>query len=128
MKSRLLFFSTLVAVSMGCQGTSEVLPTDIWSEGCIELAPYQGDYRLAGMCCEYLLLPTLELTKSKSFAVKGSYHSFTGAGFSNVPIQVRGQLSPDGTELTIGYSLNASPVTHKLTAGRAKLACQCGCD
>ncbi|GAB3889276.1 hypothetical protein GCM10028825_23610 [Spirosoma agri] len=113
---------------MGCRTTVDVLPTDTWSEGCIALTPYQGAYRLSGMCCEYLLLPALELTKSKLFVVRGSYHSFTGAGFSNVPIQVKGQLSADEKELVIAYSLNSTPVTHRLAPGPAKTACTCFCD
>jgi hypothetical protein len=128
MKQNLLFLIIITVMMIECRSNTDVLPTGVWSAGCVELAPYQGSYRLSGMCCAYLLIPKIELNQARSFTVTGSYHAFTGAGFSNVPILITGQLSSNGNELTIGYSLNSSPVTYRLTSGPAKLACFCGCD
>ncbi len=104
------------------------LPAVIWSYNCVELAPFEGAYRLTGICCEYALLPSLSLDENKSFKVKGSYHSFTGAGFSNVPIEIIGDLSSDNSTLTLKYSVNSQESVFELKPGKAKMLCQCGCD
>ncbi len=115
-------------VLLSCSPKTEPLPVDSWVGGCIELAPYEGAYRLTGICCEYIVLPEIKLDNNRSFAVKGTYFTFTGAGFANIPILIRGQLAPDGSTLTISYSVNSVLATYTLRPGKATAVCFCACD
>ncbi|CCH54001.1 hypothetical protein BN8_03138 [Fibrisoma limi BUZ 3] len=116
------------AFIVGCSSRTEVLPADTWSEGCVELAPYQNGYRLNGMCCSYILMPTLRIDRNQTFTVKASYYTFNGAGFIDIPTNVRGELSPNRRTLTLRYTVNGSTTTHTLEPGRARMYCLCGCD
>ncbi len=128
MKTRLVILLLLMTLVLGCKSGTDVLPSEIWSSGCVQLAPYQGGYQLTGICCTYVLLPPLKLTRQGSFTVAGSYHSFTGAGFSNVPISITGNLSSDKTTLTVRYSTGTVPEVYILKPGPATVICSCGCD
>jgi hypothetical protein len=110
----------------GCQ--SRVAPSDVWAEGCIELVPHQGGYLLRGVCCEYVLLPDLKTIRQGSFTAKGTYHSYTGAGFSSTPTEVRGVLSSGGKLLTVAYTVHSQQSRYQLKPGRATVICDCGCD
>lgn len=103
------------------------LPTETWSSGCVELAPFEGAYRLTGVCCEFVLLPIIKINEERAFKVKGSYHSFTGAGFSNIPIEISGDLSPDNKTLTLRYSVNTQENQFVLKPGKAIIMCDCVC-
>lgn len=129
MNKRIALFCALLATLSGCHSNTHVVPSEIWSAGCIELAPYQGSYRLSGMCCEYVLLPQIKLATGRSFAVNGTHHSYTGAGFNSTAIIIRGKIAPD-TTLTLSYSLphRTTPDTYRLRQGPAQVSCQCGCD
>lgn len=128
MKKLLLFLWLLTIFLSSCKPKTDPLPAGIWSSGCIELAPFEGAYRLNGMCCEYVLLPAIKTNKERSFKVKGSFHSFTGAGFSNIPIEISGDLSPDSETLTLRYSVNGRSDLFVLKPGKAEKECQCFCD
>ncbi|QMW06768.1 hypothetical protein [Spirosoma foliorum] len=80
----------------------------------IELALYQGTYRLAGVCCEYNTLPNIKLDNKGAFATKGTYPTFTGAGFADSPILIQGQLALSSATLTISYTVNATLATYTL--------------
>ena len=129
MKNPVALFCVIVSILWSCQGSQpSVPPSQIWSEGCVQLAPDQGDYRLNGMCCEYVLLPGIDLTASSFFVVDGTYHSFTGAGFSSTPITITGSVSPDKNTLILHYSVNSVPAVYSLKPGPARIACDCYCD
>ncbi|WP_147368023.1 hypothetical protein [Fibrisoma montanum] len=128
MKPIVLFLLACCTFAVGCSSQTEVLPTDTWSDGCVELAPYQNGYRLNGICCSYILMPSLRIDRNQTFAVKASYYTFNGAGFIDMPADVRGELSPDGRTLTLRYTVNGSTTTHTLEPGSARMACLCGCD
>lgn len=127
MKKR-LFFLWLPAVTLSSCKSKDPLPAEIWSLGCVELAPFEGAFRLTGLCCEYVLLPAIKINKERSFKVKGSYHSFTGAGFSNIPVEVSGDLSPNSKVLILRYSVNAQSSLFVLKPGKAEKKRQCFCD
>ncbi|MGA0559307.1 hypothetical protein ACO2Q8_21790 [Larkinella sp. VNQ87] len=124
MNGKTVLLGVLICLLGNCRSKTEVLPSEVWSEGCAELAPYQGGYRLSGMCCEYVLLPG---PLSRSFQVNGTYHGFTGAGFSNIPIAITGTALSD-TTLVLSYSVNTKTSTFTLKPGRARMACNCACD
>lgn len=128
MKNRLILLTAIVIIFAGCHSETNVLPADIWSRNCIQLAPDQDGYRLTGMCCAYALIPKITLTKNGVFSVNGTYHTFTGAGFDSRPLAVEGYLSPDGKVLTIKYTVNSNSVTLLLSPGMATVSCYCGCD
>jgi hypothetical protein len=127
---RFIFSVVCVFILSTCQSKPDVVPNMVWSSGCIELSPEQGLYRLDGMCCAYVLMPPVDLTVSHAFAVSGSYHSFTGAGFDSTEITVYGQVLTGQKTLFLSYTLpGQSPAQNwLLQPGPAKLACQCGCD
>jgi hypothetical protein len=118
----------LVWVLCSCTGETEPLPAESWSEGCVELSPHNNDYRLAGMCCAFMILPILRLDKNQSFSVSGRYNTFTGAGYAETVVTVTGRFSTPDNILLIEYPLNGQTITHRLQAGRATVACLCGCD
>lgn len=127
MKSTGVLLLMVWALFIGCT-TKDPLPADRWSEGCVELAPYSAGYRLSGICCSYILLPTINLNRDHNFSVKAEYYTFNGASFVAIPTVINGQLSPDGKVLTITYLLNSTVTTHVLQAGQATVSCHCGCD
>ncbi|GAB4051819.1 hypothetical protein [Spirosoma litoris] len=128
MKTNLLAYFFIWTVALGCSPKTDPLPVDTWADGCIELAPYQGAYRLTGVCCEYITLPDIKLDSKGAFATKGTYSTFTGAGFADSPILIQGQLAPNGAALTISYTVNATLATYTLKPGKRTMACLCGCD
>lgn len=128
MKNLLALILLSAVLLMGCQSKSDVLPTDVWSQGCAQLAPNKGGYLLSGICCTYVLFPLIKLTHTGSFAVDGSYHSFTGAGVSDVPTRIMGQVAPDRSTLTLQYTVNGAVSTFILRPGYATSFCYCGCD
>lgn len=128
MKKIVVLLCALACVVSGCRsGTDLLLPMEIWSDGCVQLAPNKGAYRLSGMCCEYVSILEIQLARDGSFRVEGTYHSFTGAGFSSIPVRITGNLSQDKTTLTVNYP-GAPPGGYTLKPGPAKLACDCYCD
>ncbi|WP_461068703.1 hypothetical protein [Spirosoma horti] len=100
---------------------------DTWSQGSIQLAPDPQGFRLSGLCCAYVILPKIELSKKKQFSVKADFFTFNGAGFASVPAIVKGELSNDGNTLTISYSMNSVVTTYALRPGPATVASTCGC-
>lgn len=133
MKKSVILFCLILAILSGCKSPiseTHVLSPEVWSEGCVELAPYQGSYRLSGVCCENVLLPKIELNINRSFSVNGTHHSYTGAGFNSTNIIIQGQISPDDNVLTLRYVLphRPAPYTYRLTPNPAQLSCQCFCD
>ena len=112
----------------GCKPQTDVLPQGIWSEGCAQLSPDTAGYRLSGMCCTYVLFPNKLISANGALTVKGSTHSFTGAGFSNDPIDITIQKTVDGA-LVLSYPLPsvAAPTVFQLTPGPAIVACDCFC-
>ncbi|WP_381528686.1 hypothetical protein [Spirosoma soli] len=127
-KLRPILLGILWVCLLSCQPKEEPLPVSVWSQACVELAPYQQGYRLSGICCEYIILPQLRLDRNKQFSVKAEYFTFTGAGFAGRPISVNGNLSANGQVLTISYSTGATVTTHELKPGAATAFCYCGCD
>ncbi|RZK35919.1 MAG: hypothetical protein EOO61_11170 [Hymenobacter sp.] len=123
-KSILLF--SLWIVLTGCN-PKDPLPTNVWSEGSVQLSPDSEGFRLSGLCCAYAILPKIELNRKQKFSVKSDYYVFTGAGFSSVPTQIEGELSSDGRTLTISYSTGSSVTTHRLQPGAATISSNCGC-
>lgn len=128
MKKILILNVFILTLSFGCRSETNVLPANTWSNGCIQLAPNPEGYRLTGECCAYVQMPKVALLANNTFLVEGSYHSFTGAGFSNIPIQVTGSLSPDGNMLAIKYGQGAGFASHTLKLGPVTIACNCYCD
>jgi hypothetical protein len=128
MKKNVGLWWLIVIILSSCNSKTDVLPTEIWSAGCVELAPNQGEYRLSGMCCAYVLFPELKLTRKGSFKVNGTYHAYTGAGYSSIPIEIDGTLSSNRETLTLRYSVNSDPKIHQLQPGPALVSCYCACD
>lgn len=134
MKAALLLCFLICVFYSGCSfkesspSFREPLPTDTWSQGCAEFALYQGTYRLSGLCCTSITFPQISTDKNRSFAVKATYYTFNGADIINFPLVVDGRLSPDGTTLTLSYSINSTLTTHTLKSGKAIVSCDCGCD
>lgn len=128
MKKNLAFCLLIVVIGFSCGSETNVLPANTWSNGCIQLAPDPEGYRLTGVCCEYVQIPKIALLGNNTFSTEGSYHSFTGAGYSNTPIQVTGYLFPDGNTLMINYGLNASSASYVLKLGPSTVTCDCYCD
>jgi hypothetical protein len=128
MKTVSLLIFIACAFGFGCSSKTEPLPTDTWSQGCIELAPYQGTYKLSGLCCTSINFPQLRLDKNRAFSVKGTYYTFNGAGIINFPLVVNGQLSPDASTLSLSYSINSTLTTHTLKPGDAIVSCDCSCN
>ncbi|GAB4016266.1 hypothetical protein [Spirosoma koreense] len=128
MRTVLRLLCIIWALAFSCSPKSDPLPADRWAEGCIQLAPYEGAYRLSGMCCSYVSIPEIKLDPNRTFVSKGTFSTFTGAGFADFPATVSGQLSADGTTLTISYYVNSFQTTYTLRAGQAAVACLCGCD
>ncbi len=128
MKKILVLCLSILVNTFGCHSETNVLPANTWSNGCMQLAPELEGYRLTGVCCEYVQMPKVALRGNNTFSVEGSYHSFTGAGFSNTPVQLTGYLSSDGNTLRIDYTINAHPVSYTLKLGPATASCTCGCD
>ncbi len=126
MKNLSLFLWLPFILFSGCK-SQDPLPAEVWSSDCVELAPFEGAYRLTGVCCEYVLLPAIETNKKRSFKVKGSYHSFTGAGYTDIPIEIMGNLAPNDTTLTLRYSVNSQESVFVLNPGKAEMKCQCFC-
>ncbi|OIN55908.1 hypothetical protein [Arsenicibacter rosenii] len=119
---------TALAGLTGCH-TKDPLPADTWSEDCVQLSPVQGGYKLSGLCCAYLNLPVLNLSKGGTFTVNGTYFTFTGAGFAPIATVVDGKLSDNGKQLTIAYTVNQIAETHVLKPGVATATCDyCKCD
>lgn len=123
-----VFLLLLIWACLACTREKEPLPAESWSSGCIELSPHNDDYRLAGMCCAYLILPTLQLDRNQSFYVKGRYNVFTGAGYAETPVVVSGRFIRPDNSLIMEYTINGQTITHTLKPGRATVACYCGCD
>lgn len=122
-----LVFTALVLLT-GCH-TKDPLPADTWSETCIQLSPVQGGYKLSGLCCAYLTLPVIKVSKGGKFTVDATYFTFTGAGFAPVPTVVNGELSGDGNQLTLSYTVNQQTEKHVLKPGAATATCDlCYCD
>ena len=115
-------------VSLLSCSPKDPLPIDIWSKGCIQLAPDSVGFRLSGMCCAYLILPPLSFDSNHQFSLKGEYFAFTGAGYASQSIRVNGELSPDGQTLTISYLTGTALTTHQLKPGAATMFCFCGCN
>ena len=136
MKRCLLIIILSYLILSGCSPKSEPsptgpgspLPTDTWSQSCVELSPYQGINRLRGMCCSYVTFPNVSLDNNRSFSVAGTYYTFNGAGYINYPVTLSGKLSADATTLTISYSVNGVLSTYTLKPGQATASCYCGCD
>ncbi|GHB58947.1 hypothetical protein [Persicitalea jodogahamensis] len=126
MKKLPFFLCSLCILILGCK-SKDPLPAEVWSSDCVELAPFEGAYRLTGVCCEYVLLPAIETNKKRTFKVKGSYHSFTGAGYTDIPIEITGNLAPNDTTLTLKYAVNSQENVFVLNPGSAEMKCQCFC-
>jgi hypothetical protein len=125
MKNTLLIALLLTAL-LGCQ-TSDPLPAEAWSSGCVEFAPDAGGYRLNLGACSYILLPAVRLNGSKQFQRPGTFHTFTGAGFAEYPTTVSGQLVSDNT-LVINYTSGNALVVLTLSSGRPAKPCLNYCD
>lgn len=128
MKKNGLFLLAVAIALTACRSKNEVLPSQIWSENCVELTPEQDGYRLSGECCEYAVLPALKINKKGAFSVEGTHHSFIGAGYNTIPIRVRGQVAEDKSTLTLRYSVNTLSKTYTFKPGPATIKCDCYCD
>ena len=127
MKLALLLLFVSCVLWSGCS-PKDLLPNNTWSQGCAEFAPYQGTYRLSGLCCTNIVFPQISLDKNQSFSVKATYYTFNGAGTINFPLVVDGKLSPDRKILALSYSINSALTIHTLKLGRPIVSCDCGCD
>ncbi|RRB14045.1 hypothetical protein [Larkinella knui] len=127
MKKKLTFWVLGVLILSSCHSRTEILPSEAWSEGCVELAAYQKGYRLSGICCAYLLFPMIKQGQNGTFKVKGSYHFFTGVGYESIPTEVVGVFSSPDTTLTLNYSTGTQSKIYRLKPGHAQMACNCGC-
>ena len=131
-KTALLLFCINWVVFSGCSSKTEPrtepLPSLTWAQGCVELAPDQGTYRLTGLCCTSISFPSINLNKNRTFSVTATYFTFNGAGFINFPVVVNGDLSPDESTLILNYSINSTLTSHTLKLGQPKVSCDCGCD
>ncbi|KAA9349245.1 hypothetical protein [Larkinella humicola] len=127
MKKRLTFWWLGLLTLSSCHSRTEILPSEAWSEGCVELAPYQEGYRLSGMCCAYLLFPMVTQAQNGTFKVNGSYYSFSGVAYESVPAEVSGVYSSKDGILTLTYSAGTQSKIHKLKQGHAQMSCYCGC-
>ena len=127
MKTALLFlFASYVIWPTDCYG--QLLPSDTWSQDCVELAPYQGTDRLTGLCCTSITFPQIDLGKNRFFLVIATYYTFNGTGLINFPLVVNGELSAGGKVLTLSYWINGALTTHVLKRGKAVGSCHCVCD
>jgi hypothetical protein len=120
-----LMFVTLLS---GCKSKDEIVPTEIWNEGCGELAILNDEYRLSGLCCEYVTFPKTTFKKGHTRIVSGTYHTFTGAGFSHVPVPITLKVAEDGNQLTMSFTILTLTKTYNLVPGGAKMICDCFCD
>ncbi len=128
MKNIFVLAILFIALLSGCKSKDEVVPTEFWNEGCGELALSNGEYKLSGMCCEYVTFPKTKFKKGNTSTVDGSFHVFTGAGFSSVPVTITLKVSGDGDQLTVSFPLTNVPKVYNLVPGKAKMACDCFCD
>jgi hypothetical protein len=119
-------FFILSLMLAGCRVKDKVLPLDIWSQDCVELAPYEEGYRLSGMCCSHLTLPQLSVNKKGIFITEGVYSSY---GIADTTIRVTGHISDADSLLTIAYSLDTLNIQKfRLKPGPRKKNCQCFCE
>ncbi|WP_439583457.1 hypothetical protein [Dyadobacter bucti] len=122
-------FFILGLMLAGCRVKDKVLPLDVWSQDCVELAPHENGYRLSGMCCSHLTLPQLNVNKKGIFITDGVYSSFTGAGFADTTLRVTGHMSEADSVLTIAYALDTLSIQKfRLKPGPRKKVCECFCD
>lgn len=112
----------------GCKSDREISPTDVWSEGCAVFTSSEDGYKLSGLCCEYLVIPKIKLKSNNSFTASAYYYSYTGAGFSDVPVTVKGKLSKDEKTLDLSYEINGATKSYSLKAGATMVYCSCSCD
>lgn len=127
MKAVLLLFCVSYLTLSACSSKLEPLPENVWSEGCAQFSRYQGSYKLLGLCCTSIIFPEIKLDKNKAFSVRATYSTFNGAGTTDLPLTVDGQLSDDGNTLTLKYSVNSVLTVNTLKLGRAIVSCDCGC-
>jgi hypothetical protein len=122
----LLILTTLLSA---CKSDDKIAPpVDVWTDQCANLTSVDGAYRLSGMCCEYLNFPLVKLRMGKTVHVTGSYHGFTGAGFSDIPVTIQLQVDPGGRELKLSYSIGDILKEYKLIADGPVVLCDCYCD
>ena len=126
MKTFSIYFLAFLVFS--CNSNSDILPSEVWSEGCATLYRYKDGYKLSGMCCEYLIIPELKSSKNNSFSSKAKYYTYTGSGYHNAQVKVTAKLSVNQDTLTLNYETAGITKAHVLTPGPAKTACTCGCD
>ncbi|GAB3921160.1 hypothetical protein [Larkinella terrae] len=127
MKKLKAFWWITVLIVSGCQSQTDVFPTDTWSEGCVELATNQGEYRLSGMCCAYAVFPLIDKAPKGSFKVSGRYYSFNGVEYASIPIEITGELTSKDPTLILSYTVGSQSKVHRLKPGRATMSCYCGC-
>jgi len=128
MKRFSIYFIAISLLIYSCNSNSDILPSEVWSGGCASLNPYKNGYKLSGMCCEYLIIPKLKFKENNSFLAKSSHYTYTGAGYQDVEVNLRGKLSENQDTLTLQYESAGKTISYVLTPGPAKVACMCGCD
>ncbi|TLV02287.1 hypothetical protein [Dyadobacter luticola] len=124
--TRLIFIITILLSA--CTDGDKIAPTTIWSAGCGTLAPKNGAYQFSGTCCEYTDLPNLSFRQGKTVTVDGTYHSFTGAGFTNEPVKITMIVSPDGNKLKLSFIAYGTLHEYDMVPGGAKMVCDCLCE
>lgn len=122
-----LFFALFLSLN-GCKSDREIPPKGTWSEGCAVFSSFEDGYKLSGLCCEYLVFPKIKLKSNNSFTASASYHSFTGAGFSDVPVTVKGKLSKDEKTLGLSYEISGIAKSYSLKSDARIMYCSCYCD
>lgn len=129
MKYISLILLSLILIGGSCKNKEpERVPVEYWSTGCVEFAPENGGYKLSGMCCMWLELGVKEFRKGTTRAIKGTYHSFTGAGWAEFPAEATMKVSEAGDKVTIILPTTGPDQVYELTPGRAKTRCDCFCD
>ncbi|SFE41715.1 hypothetical protein SAMN05216167_113146 [Spirosoma endophyticum] len=116
-------FVALVSIVLSSCSPKEPLP-EVWSQSCVQLAPYQGIYRLTGMCCSTLDVPRIDVQSDLTFSTVGNLYTNRFADTAGRPILVTGNLSPDRSTLTIHYLTQS----YTLKPGYATASCYCVCQ
>ena len=124
----IFLFLFLIVLTAGCESEKDISPAEIWSAGCATFAPYEKEYRLSGMCCQYLVVPKIKIKKDNTFSAAAKLYTYNGSGFEDFSVTLNGRLSEDRESLDLNYRINGTTESFALKPGGATASCYCGCD